>query len=55
MYPYHSKIKQRIRAGELMDYYFTQNYPGIGEALVLVFSAAPFRQPYPAPPVGGVR
>lgn len=45
MYPYHSKIKQRIRAGELMDYYFTQNYPGIGEALVLVFSAAPFRRP----------
>lgn len=26
MYPYHGKIKQRIKAGELVDY---ENYPRI--------------------------
>lgn len=45
MYPYHNKIKQRIRNGELVKHYFTDNYPGIGEALVLVFSTAPFLRP----------
>lgn len=45
MYPYHGKIKQRIRNGELVDYYFTNNYPKIGEALVLVFNTAPFKRP----------
>lgn len=45
MYPYHNRIRQRIKAGELVDHYFTESYPGIGEALVLVFSAAPFKRP----------
>lgn len=45
MYPYHNRIKQRIRAGELVDHYFTDNYPGIGEALVLVFKTSPFLRP----------
>lgn len=45
MYPYHNRIKQRIRAGELVDHYFTDDYPRIGEALVLVFSTAPFLRP----------
>ena len=45
MYPYHNRIRQRIRAGELVDHYFTDNYPGIGEALVLVFSTQPFKRP----------
>lgn len=45
MYPYHNKIKQRIRNGELIDHYFTDNYPRIGEALVLVFNTAPFLRP----------
>lgn len=45
MYPYHNRIKQRINAGELVDYYFTNNYPKIGEALVLVFSTWPIRRP----------
>ena len=44
-YGYHQKIKQRIRSGELVDHYFTDNYPGIGEALVLVFRTAPFLRP----------
>ena len=45
MYPYHNAIKKRIRNGELIDHYLTDNYPGIGEALVLVFSTAPFVRP----------
>lgn len=45
MYPYHNRIKQRIRSGELGDHYFTDNYPGIGEALVLVFNTVPFFRP----------
>ena len=42
MFPYHNRIKQRIKNGELKEYYFTANYPNIGEALVLVFNTEPF-------------
>ena len=45
MYPYHDRIKQRIKNGELIDHYFTENYPRIGEALVLVFNTPPFLRP----------
>lgn len=45
MYPYHNRIKQRIRAGALRGFCFTDNYPGIGTALVLVFSTAPVLRP----------
>ena len=45
MYPYHNRIKQRIRAGELLDHYYTENYPRIGKALVLVFSTPPMFRP----------
>lgn len=45
MYPYHNRIKQRIKNGELIDHYFTDNYPRIGEALILVFNTAPFLRP----------
>lgn len=45
LYSYHNRIKQRIKNGELVDHYFTQNYPGIGEALVLVFKTSPFLRP----------
>ncbi len=41
MYPYHNKIKQRIRAGELIGYQYVANYPRIGPALVLHFSTHP--------------
>lgn len=44
-YGYHPRIKQRIRNGELIDHYFTDNYPGIGEALVLVFNTMPALRP----------
>lgn len=45
MYPYHNKIKQRIKASELVGYRFEDNYPRIGECLVLEFATQPFRQP----------
>ncbi|WP_418666103.1 hypothetical protein [Allofournierella sp.] len=41
MYPYHNRIKQRIRAGELAGYEFVAHYPRIGEALVLYFFTDP--------------
>lgn len=34
VYPYHNSIKKRIQNGELIDHYFTDSYPLIGEALV---------------------
>lgn len=45
MYPCHYKIKQRIRAGELQGFYFTDNYPRIGKALVLAFRTVPVFRP----------
>lgn len=41
MYPYHNKIKQRIRNGELTGWHFTYSYPRIGTALVLEFNTYP--------------
>ena len=41
MYPYHNRLKQRIRAGELAGYEFVAHYPRIGEALVLYFFTDP--------------
>ena len=45
MYPYHNKIKSRIRNGELLDYWYEKDYPGIGECMVLFFSTAPHKRP----------
>lgn len=45
MYSYHNRIKQRINNGELIGYYFTDDYPNIGTALVLQFSTYPFLRP----------
>lgn len=45
MYPYHNRIKQRIKAGELIGYEFVTDYPGIGEALVLRFGTLPAVRP----------
>lgn len=45
MYSYHNHIRQRINNGELVNYYFTDNYPRIGEALVLVFTTDPILRP----------
>ena len=45
MYQYHNRIKQRILDGELVGYEFVENYPRIGEALVLKFNTYPVLQP----------
>lgn len=45
MYPYHNRIKQRIKNGELIDWFYTDTYPRIGRALVLVFCTEPVRRP----------
>lgn len=44
-YGYHSRIKQRINAGELTGYHFTDDYPRIGQALVLEFNTYPPLRP----------
>lgn len=44
-YGYHPRIKQRIRAGELIGYHWEDNYPRIGPALVLEFSTYPPLRP----------
>lgn len=45
MYPYHNRIRQRIQAGELVTHYYTNKYPRIGPAMVLVFNTAPYLRP----------
>lgn len=45
MYPYHNKIKQRIRAGELIGAEKREDYPGIGPCVVLRFSTYPPLRP----------
>jgi hypothetical protein len=45
MYPYHNKIKQRIRNGELTGYEFVDTYKSISPCLVLHFSTEPLIRP----------
>lgn len=45
MYPYHNKIKQRIKNGELVGYDFVDSYNKIGKCLVLHFSTTPYQRP----------
>ena len=45
MYPYHNKIKQRIKNGELTNFEFVEKYKNISPCLVLYFSAEPFIKP----------
>lgn len=45
MYPYHNKIKQRIKNGELTHYEFVEKYKSISPCLVLHFSTEPFIKP----------
>lgn len=44
MYPYHNRIKQRIKNGELIDRYFGIR-KNIGECLILVFNTEPRERP----------
>lgn len=45
MYPYHNRIKQRIKNGELIGFEFAEDYPEIGRCLILKFSTPPFVRP----------
>ncbi|SBV96655.1 conserved hypothetical protein [uncultured Eubacteriales bacterium] len=45
MYPYHNRIKQRIRNGELIKWEMVYDYPKIGECILLHFSTVPHIRP----------
>lgn len=45
MYPYHNKIKQRIKNGELVLFEFLEKYKNISPCLVLYFKTEPFIRP----------
>lgn len=45
MYPYHNRIKQRIKNDELIDYEYVDHYRDIGECLLLHFNTPPFERP----------
>ena len=47
MVPKHLSIKRRIINNELMGYKFIDDYPRIGEALVLYFCTNPFEVAVP--------
>lgn len=42
MYPYHNKIKQRIKKGELTTFLFVDSYKDIKPALLLFFGTFPY-------------
>lgn len=45
MYPYHNKIKQRIKNMELIGYEFVKKYKNISPCLLLYFKTEPFVRP----------
>ncbi|GJQ06473.1 hypothetical protein [Capnocytophaga cynodegmi] len=45
MYPYHNKIKQRIKNGELVKYEFVEKYKNISPCLLLYFNTEPYIRP----------
>ena len=45
MYPYHNKIKQRIRNQELVRYEYVDRYKDISPCLLLYFSTDPKIRP----------
>ena len=45
MYPYHNKIKQRIKNGELVNYEFVEKYKNISPCLLLHFATEPYIKP----------
>jgi hypothetical protein len=45
MYPYHNKIKQRIKNGELIRYEYVEKYKDISPCLLLYFSTEPYIKP----------
>jgi hypothetical protein len=45
MYPYHNKIKQRIKNNELIGYEYVDEYKSISPCLLLYFSTEPLIRP----------
>jgi len=45
MYPYHNKIKQRIKNGELIGFEFAEDWPKIGSCMLLRFNTLPALRP----------
>ena len=45
MYPYHNKIKQRIRNKELISYEYVDSYNNITPCLLLYFDTEPKIRP----------
>ncbi len=45
MYPYHNKIKQRIKNNELTGYEYVDEYNSIRPCLLLYFSTEPTVRP----------
>jgi len=45
MYPYHNKIKQRIKNNELESYEYVDSYKKISPCLLLHFSTVPKIRP----------
>jgi hypothetical protein len=45
MYPYHNKIKQRIKNNELKSYEYVQKYKSISPCLLLYFITEPNIRP----------
>ena len=45
MYPYHNKIKQRIKNKELIRYEYLEKYKSISPCLLLYFYTEPKQRP----------
>lgn len=45
MYPYHNKIKQRIKNNELLRYEYVEKYKDIAPCMILHFSTEPKIRP----------
>lgn len=45
MYPYHNRIKQRIKNKELVRYEYVEKYKNISPCLLLYFSTEPTIRP----------
>ena len=45
MYPYHNKIKQRIKNGDLLSYEYVEKYKQVAPCLLLYFSKEPKIRP----------
>ena len=45
MYPYHIKIKQRIKNNELVSYEYLDKYKNISPCLLLHFDSEPYCRP----------